>query len=453
MADAAPVPGRQPLAEAAAPRWGGWEDLAEEPEDDHGAELAHLDSSPDVDGDDPEPGDDSEGAELRAAPATAEAADASTEGEQGEEASDADFERDGAADDGDDDGDESTARMAAASSRRSPIPTAPASAGAHDAPYERDVAAGVHYAKEDQYNRGSVKDNVFASKYHVDRPGVRVGKKRGKPRSGRDLFTLNKDTAKRYTFVNENGKNVAREFDTVEKKDLTVVNWKFTGAPQPAGKTRLLLNPATPRKLQIGAARKPCVFSWVGGFSAAWIELADLKMPGHSRQDIMRAVRSQALRARPGRAPASMKTVKFEFRPANTIGQSDKRDKGPEAPDGSTDRPLVLGPSHGQGGNEVGHYLGKTIGDNTLYPISQTLPQNGAAILACDTALAGDRFFVPRDRKFVREVSIYKHDQKKSRRRQTWVYGFVGKRENGKWVADRTRPGWVPLRTIMPSRP
>ena len=79
-----------------------------------------------------------------------------------------------------------------------------------------------------------------------------------------------------------------------------------------------------------------------------------------------------------------MKKSQFVFRPKGDIGVADDRDRSHK-----------LGPNHGQGGNDVSHYLGKTLGPNTLYPISQTLPQDDAAVLACETAIAGDRFFVP----------------------------------------------------------
>ncbi|MEJ7599430.1 MAG: hypothetical protein WKG01_16100 [Kofleriaceae bacterium] len=326
---------------------------------------------------------------------------------------------------------------AAAAAARSPIPDAGADAGAHDKPYERNAAnKSAHFAKEDKYNRGGVKTDPMRSKYHVARPGIRVGGKR----RGRDLFTLAKPTARRFTFVKVDGRNVAREFDTVTKSKLTVVNWKFDHKPEPKGKTRLLLNPAMPRKLQIDGKLKLCVFSWVGGSSAAWIPVSDLVMPGHSRAEILSAVRTSTKKSRPARAPGSAKKSQFVFRPKGDIGEADTRD-----------RSLRLGPNHGQGGNDVSHYLGKTLGRNTLYPIAQTLPQDDAAVLACETAIAGDRFFVPEGKQFVREVGVFKRGATKTRRRQVWVYGFLGKVQNGKSVADPTRAGWVPLRTLMPA--
>lgn len=429
----------------------GWQEV-EEREEDHGAELSHLERAAATDG---------EADADEAAPAKPASADN-------------DATRDEDADDDDDDGDAPVARAAAA---RNPIPKIDPTDGAHDAPFERNTSkAGNHYAKEDRYNNGNIEDNPYESKFHVDRPGVRVGRKKGKPKSGRDLFTIVAAEATRYTFVHEGGKNVARGFDIVKKSRLTTVNYKFENRPQPAGKTRLLLNPATPRVLDIAGKPTLCVFSWLGGYSAAWIPLDALELPGYTRGQIENAVRAQAAKARPDKAPASIPTAEFVFRPKDAVGHADARDIGPLGAGGSSDRPLKLGPNHGQGGNEVGHYLGKTLStnyrpaddpatpqneatqsrSNTLYPVSQNLPQADAAVLAADTAIAGDRFFIPKDKKFVREVSVYKTGSKrkpvnKTKRRQTWVYGFLGKLENGVWVADRSRPGWVPFRVLMPA--
>lgn len=420
----APAPGRQTLAQPDQDTVPAWEAIGPEEAGEDPASLAHLDRESA-----PAPAErDDDAADEASAPAPeAEARDAS-DAEQDAEQEAASPDRDGP--------DGPTATAAAA---RSPIPRAPANAGAHDRPYERDAKKKTaHFAKEDKYNRGSVKTNKMRSKYHVARPGIRVG---GEQR-GRDLFTLTlaKATARRFTFVNVDGRSVAREFDTVTKSKLTVVNWKFDKKPQPKGKTRLLLNPAMPRKLEIDGKQKLCVFSWVGGASAAWIPVSDLVMPGHSRAEILAAVRARTKKSRPARAPDSMKKVEFVFRPKGDIGEADPGD-----------RQRMLGPNHGQGGNDVSHYLGKTIRNNTLYPVAQTLPQDDAAVLACETALAGDRFFVPEDKQFVREVGVYKKGAKKTTRRQVWVYGFLGKVENGKSVADRTRAGWVPLRTLMPA--
>ena len=407
----APAPGRQTLVQPDQDDAPAWEAIGPEDSGEDPASLAHLDRESA-----PAPAerarDDDAVDEARAAP-EAEARDASAPEQEA---------------------DGPTADAAAA---RSPIPDAPANAGAHDRPYERNAKKkSAHFAKEDKYNRGGVKTDKMRTKYHVARPGIRVGGKR----RGRDLFTLAKATARRFTFVKIDGRNVAREFDTVTKSKLTVVNWKFDNKPEPTGKTRLLLNPAMPRKLEIDGKKRLCVFSWLGGASAAWIPVSDLVMPGHSRAEIVAAVRTRTKKSRPARAPNKLKKAEFVFRPKGDIGEADTRD-----------RSRKLGPNHGQGGNDVSHYLGKTLGPNTLYPVAQTLPQDDAAVLACETALAGDRFFIPKDKQFVREVGVFKKGAKKTRRRQVWVYGFLGKVQNGKWVADRTRAGWVPLRTLMPA--
>ena len=34
-----------------------------------------------------------------------------------------------------------------------------------------------------------------------------------------------------------------------------------------------------------------------------------------------------------------------------------------------------------------------------------------------------------------------------------WVYGFVAKKQGGKFVPDTSRAGWVPLRTLKGALP
>ena len=137
------------------------------------------------------------------------------------------------------------------------------------------------------------------TKYHVARPGIRVGGKR----RGRDLFTLARKTARRFTFVKVNGKNVAREFDSVTRSKLTVVNWKFGNKPEPKGKTRLLLNPAVPRKLVIDGKSRCACCSWVGGAALPGSRCRPL-MPGDSHARSCRRCGPREAIA-PARAPAS----------------------------------------------------------------------------------------------------------------------------------------------------
>jgi hypothetical protein len=78
----------------------------------------------------------------------------------------------------------------------------------------------------------------------------------------------------------------------------------------------------------------------------------------------------------------------------------------------------------------------------------QSLPQPHTPPIAIDIARAGDPFFALKDPSFTRPVAVYANHAKYSTRQMSWVFGFVGKLENGTWKADHTRRGWVPLRTL-----
>jgi hypothetical protein len=443
--DAAPVPGRTSLAE---------HETASDPHaSENGATLAHLSSAGsqptaqaasadhDEDGADHDAHDVSEDASPPAdAPevvgtgtgrrrATARAAQAPTE---------------------------QPADPAAAQA----APQAPAE-DPHGGPFERTLPHKKKYfARTDEYNRKRIEDNPVRNGNHVSRPGVRVGSKK----KGKDLFKLATPTAMRYLIVFENGKYVGKPYDEVIGKDLSSVSFKYLVAkakregkpppPPPTTNSRLLLNPAKPRKIWIDGAERWCVLSWYGIQSSAWIRVDQLKVPGMSvaKSDdaILKAARKGAKKDRPKRPPLS-NLAHFQFRAAaDPVGRSD-----------TLDMTRKLGPNTGGGGNAVSHYLGHdtptsyTQADGTVhsesrfvYPISQSLPRPGAAVLALDTATPEDHFFVPSGPDFHREVGVYALNAKKSNVRQTWVYGFLGKNVNGVWQPDTTRYGWVPLRTI-----
>lgn len=77
------------------------------------------------------------------------------------------------------------------------------------------------------------------------------------------------------------------------------------------------------------------------------------------------------------------------------------------------------------------------------------LPSQGTPPVAIDTTKPGDVFFIPDGKQFRREIAIYQLRGTRSRRRQTWVYGMVGKQDAQRtWQPDDKRRGWVPLRVV-----
>jgi hypothetical protein len=87
------------------------------------------------------------------------------------------------------------------------------------------------------------------------------------------------------------------------------------------------------------------------------------------------------------------------------------------------------------------------------YNICMNLPQSDAPPVAVDIANPGDHFFVPPGSTFRREISIYGKGRRDSNQLQMWVYGFVAKKQGGKFVPDTSRAGWVPLRTLKGALP
>ncbi len=86
--------------------------------------------------------------------------------------------------------------------------------------------------------------------------------------------------------------------------------------------------------------------------------------------------------------------------------------------------------------------------------LCQALPGEHGAAGAIDVLRPGQYFFVPyeNDRtlpsKYVREVAVDGHDKTRTKEREVWVFGFVGKSAT---EPDRSRAGWLPLHVVMPS--
>jgi hypothetical protein len=59
-----------------------------------------------------------------------------------------------------------------------------------------------------------------------------------------------------------------------------------------------------------------------------------------------------------------------------------------------------------------------------------------------------DTFFVPKGSTFRREISLYKRRASKTKLRQNWVFGYVGRDEGTHKVPDTKRRGWVPRRVL-----
>jgi hypothetical protein len=77
------------------------------------------------------------------------------------------------------------------------------------------------------------------------------------------------------------------------------------------------------------------------------------------------------------------------------------------------------------------------------------LPSDHAPPVAVDTAIAGDSFFVMRDKSFHRQTPVYENGKHRSNKLLHWVFGHLGMLDaHGKLVPDPSRRGWVPLRVL-----
>lgn len=337
--------------------------------------------------------------------------------------------------------------------------------GRHDAPYERKVKKATgHDAKQDRYNDRDVHSNRVAKhrgkdgKLHanpdqIGRPGLRV--------HGKDEFHLRGEYAYRYQIVN-GSKAVA--VDKIWEKELQ--------HGQDKEGQRLALNPSAPRRLMIDGVGVWCVMSWAGAQSAAWIAIKDLE---GKFADIKGAASKLSKRWNPKDAGKSKRdhATEMKFRSVgDPLVTTDSADQGH----------YIVPGQKGKNGNEVGDYLVKDVlrraqpgvtgkaaseskrlehhnkdapltlpnGMRGLVSIVGNLPHDRTPPTAIDTAQPGvDSFFVPKGKTFRREISLYKRHKKKSTLRQTWVYGYVGRDQGTRKVADKNRRGWVPLRTLV----
>lgn len=329
----------------------------------------------------------------------------------------------------------------------------------HAGPYERKLAHGEkqHHAAVDAYNRGGVHSDQ-ATAHSFGRPGV--------VSHGHGIFQLKHD-ATRYTYTAQGKTNVASPFDVIAKDKLESVNpvaphlSKHDKAKHEAelkaGKTvRLALNPSTPRQLQINGVETWCVLSWADGFGggAAWLPVKDLV--GNTSQ-IRHDVAALARKEDPSTklSPSTRYVIR-----ADKVSQADAKDK---AHDG---RVLAAG---AHSGDNVSHYLekatrkpefgadGAPTGKHVqrgFVAICMNLPEGHVPPVADDTGLPGDSFFAFNDGKFHREVSVFENGKKTSTRRQTWVFGHLGRAKGGsgpdaaELEPDPKRAGWVPLRVL-----
>ncbi|HEX4420808.1 MAG TPA: hypothetical protein VH165_22990 [Kofleriaceae bacterium] len=330
---------------------------------------------------------------------------------------------------------------------------------AHGGPFERELGTkhhDQHAAALDAYNRGTV---------HSDKASAHVFGRPGAVSHGHGIFQLKKD-ATRYTYTAQGKTNVAVPFDVIAKDKLESINPvashesakdKATHKKEVAeGKTvRLALNPSTPRQLQIDGVETWCVLSWADGFGggAAWLPVKDLA--GNTSQ-IRHDVAARAKKEDPSTAlsPSTRYVVRDD-----AIGQADAKDLERKG------RVLAAG---AHGGDNVSHYLekdsskpefkdGKKDGHNVqrgFVAVCMNLPEGRTPPVADDTALAGESFFAFNDAKFHREVAVYENGAKSSHRRQTWVFGHLGKTKGGSGAdaadmqPDPNRAGWVPLRVL-----
>lgn len=431
-------------------------DLEDADGDDDGADVATTDAAPETAA---RAAEDDQEVETPPAAPPSEALALGADPQRSNTA-----ERDG--DDADDDDDDDAAfapRATAAQASTAPPPTAVAPAPApqlpphgrasdrHARPYERRVRkASGHDPKQDRYNRRGVRSRRAGNRHQIGRPGVRV--------AGKDEFHLKNDFA--YRFMITNG-NHAEVVDKIWERDLE--HGREEGQ-------RLAINPAHSRKLMINGVQVECVMSWSGGQSAAWIAVRDLR--GNTGA-IKRAVNGLARRWAPKAANkrARDRATRMTFRAADDpLVDADRLD----------DRRYVVPGQRSEGGNKVGDYYTKRVprreqqgragtggpaseqierrnGGNAIdlpnvkretINIAMNLPKDKTPPVAVDVARPGDAFFVPKGQTFRREISMYRRRSQKSKLRQKWVYGFVGKDEGNRKVADEKRRGWVPLRVL-----
>lgn len=263
----------------------------------------------------------------------------------------------------------------------------------------------------------------------------------------------------RYTFTKQNNSNIAAQIDIVERNQLTL--------NKPTDKEyNLLINPAKIKTLNIDGKAQKCVLSY--RFPAglpAWIRIADLDVDEKKLKHFIKDATAKW-------SPAEAKGQNLEFDEyifiVDDVSRSDnKRDLRYIMPRQDTTENRVkdyLAHDKGPGGRTANNYAGC---DGVIRPpvqdlprsgryqyigISQSLPQADAPPVFIDFVLPGASFFVPKGKDFHREIGIYHAEKPTTNIRQMWVYGFIGQidgpEEQHASHADRSRFGWVPLRTL-----
>lgn len=358
--------------------------------------IAHLDADVDADAD----GDGDGDADLESAPEPAAALRAADAPEPTAEAATAPAP--------------AAPAPAAATAATPPIPDVP-DAPQHRGRNERHLKKPRKKnmtAKTDKYNVRSIRSNPTAPK----RPGPQK------------MYTVNGSGAQRYIITRGKQTKVA---DTVP------------------GGAEVALNVSKVTKLRVDGKNRDCVMCWFGVQGSAWIPIASLADDAKEKTEIRNAVNKLAAKWEP--AVASTKGAKrLTFRAiTDPIAKPDAYDR----------ENYILGHQSGTGNNSEDYLLrnapvapGATQ-QRYYYNICMNLPQNDAPPVAVDIANPGDHFFVPPGKTFRREICIYGKKRRDSNQLQTWVYGFVAKKQGGKFVPDTSRAGWVPLRTLKGALP
>jgi hypothetical protein len=182
------------------------------------------------------------------------------------------------------------------------------------------------------------------------------------------------------------------------------------------------------------------------------------------------AKRAEKLRPKSTSKQARDHAVEMKFRLLDDpIGTADHLD----------DQRYIVPGQKSKGGNRVGDYLGKSLmrrarpgtpgraasqskrlehanndqpidlqGKRGTFNVTMNLPKDRTPPVAIDVAHPGDSFFVPKGKTFRREISLYRRTKTSSTVRQAWVFGFLGRDEGARKVADEKRRGWVPLRVL-----
>jgi hypothetical protein len=306
-------------------------------------------------------------------------------------------------------------------------------------------AYASYFAERDKYNRPSIKSNRLSKnkavrKNQISRPGVRVG--------NRDSFRLATSPASRYKIATG---DIAEQIDVITSEYLKPTK------NNPKGH-RMALNPAHSRTLRLpDGTRELCALVWVGSRGPGWMPIRFIQTgKGFSHADIRKQVDKKSAQWGPAKASEQqLKSAKrYVFIDGDAPGAS-AADKDAVAHPRRDRKSFILTKQKTGLGNHTSDYLqhvgikdGKG-GTRDYINLCMNLPSQGTPPVAIDTTKPGDFFFIPDGKQFRREIAIYQLRGTRSRRRQTWVYGMVGKQDAaGQWQPDDKRRGWVPLRVV-----